>query len=132
MDTSTEDIEMQHNARTSSVIDNHHMAAIRILFELPQEQITRWSGALVYCRQLEESFRPLLSEPYAALWDVIGVQRPTSTTACWPWFMAVISAARSLEGDDCSIEDIWDKICITPTGTTPHRPMLEEKTACLI
>lgn len=128
------DVEMQqpHKSPQNDAAGHRHMTALRCLFGLSEQELHRWPGLTAYCKYLEKNFHPLLADEYSHLWTAIGQERPQQVERCWPWFNSVTSTLRSMKDEDSSIEDVWDNLRTSLSGTNTARPNASERTACLI
>ncbi|KAH8729310.1 hypothetical protein BGZ61DRAFT_446143 [Ilyonectria robusta] len=72
-------------------------------------QVRELSTTTPWCRYLEDSFQPFLTEQYACIWATIGLPPPRAATHCWGLFSAVSRAVAKLSDAD-SIKDVWKSV----------------------
>lgn len=120
-----------------------HTSVLESLFNLTEQDVAPWEGAMAYCRYLEDVYFPvLLTNEFAFLWTVMGGQsRPKTVSECWPWFTTVCSVIHKLQGK-ASLEDVWDGVRsarpvsdVGAAAATVHEstsPTASEESACLI
>lgn len=128
------DVEMQQpdTSPQNDVLGHGHITALQCLFGLSEQELRRWPGLTAYCKYLEKNFHPLLADEYSHLWTTIGQERPQRVERCWLWFNSVVSTLRSMKDEDSSVEDVWDSLRTSLSGTDTARPTASERTSCLI
>lgn len=113
------DVEMQQldgrRHRLKDVMESDdapRMAALQALFGFTSEQmrqVRELSTTTPWCRYLEDSFQPFLTEQYACIWATIGLPPPRAASDCWGLFSAVSRAVAKLSDAD-SIKDVLKSV----------------------
>ena len=83
---------------------------LELVFGHPETALKRYPGLHPFCQYIEESFKPLLDNDYAAMWEALGLQRPSAVQDCWHLPVAVLRSIKpeTMQPHDVSIDTILD------------------------
>jgi hypothetical protein len=108
--------------------------ALQRLFGHSAEKLQQVPDAIAWCKYLEECFKPLLKDEYAAMWTSMGLARPKATSECWTWFSTVVKAIVEVADAGASIEDVWQATILpcAAQSAVAHSITEKDKQACLV
>jgi hypothetical protein len=94
------------------VLSPEQLRYLELVFGQPEATLQKHPGLYPYCQYVEESFRPLLDDDYAPVWEVLGMQRPNTTQGCWQLPVAVFKSLKlaSTQPQDVTIDTILDAL----------------------